>query len=130
MHIYLVHYYLPIFLHKFTDIKSITYYWCWTHTHTHIPCDNYALTTYTVHARFYPFVTRWRTFFVRSIHSSSVYFTVLTCHNTSLYLLLIRLSYGLIRYTSVFLRSLSVCHPLRFVQFCQIWHRIRTSKNV
>ena len=83
-----------------------------------------------VHARFYSFATRWRTFFVRSIRSSSVYFTVLTRHNTSLYLLLIRLLYGLIRYTSVFLRSLSVNHPLRFVKFCQIWHhtyeRVRT----
>ena len=96
-----------------------------------VPCYNFAFTTRTVHARFYPFATRKRTFFVRSICSSSVYFTVLTCHNTSLYLLLIRLSYGLIRYTSIFARSLSVYHPLRFVKFCQIWHRILvTSENV
>ena len=25
---------------------------------------------------------------------------------------------------------INVYHPLRFVKFCQIWHRIRTSKNV
>ena len=29
-----------------------------------------------------------------------------------------------------FIRYLPVYHPLDFVKFCQIWHRIRTSKNV
>ena len=64
-----------------------------------VPCYNCALTIYTVHAWFYPFAKWWRMFFVRSIRSSSVYFTVLTRHNTSLCLLLIRLLYGRIRYT-------------------------------
>ena len=27
-----------------------------------VPCDNYALTTYAVHARFYPFAYVFRTF--------------------------------------------------------------------
>ena len=91
--------------------------------------DDYALATYTVHARYSPFATRQRPFFVRPIRSSAVCCTVLIRHNTSLYLLLIRLLYGLIRYMYV----LYVIYPfiIRYIlsnlaQFCTVYERVRT----